>query len=235
MRAEIPELPEIYWDYWDNDYVDLPLPSTLPILDMIEFCWRCISKPSSYSYHDFFSHNHLKFDVEAGQKEFRESINRIFSRNGLAYQLTDEGRIERFSPPVLREELVSAYFRTTDSELNRMLETARRKFFDPNPAVRREALETLWDAWERLKTTGDGQNKKTQVKGLLDATAGSSSPQFRKVLEQDANELTGVGNKLQIRHSEINQERLAKDAHVDYLFHRLFSLITVIMRTNGQP
>ncbi len=201
---------------------------------MIEFCWRSLGKPIKLDYHQYFSHHHLEFDVEAGREEFGESINRIFRRNGLAYQLTDEEHIERLSPPILHEELTSAHFYTGDSELDRILETARYKFRNPDPATRREALKALWDAWERLKTTGDGQDKKTQVKGLLDATAGSSSPQFRDVLEREATELTKVGNKLLIRHSETNQERLAKDVHVDYLFHRLFILITVILRTDGQ-
>ena len=69
---------------------------------------------------------------------------------------------------------------------------------------------------------------------LLDATAGSPSSQFRDALEREAKELTGLGNNLQIRHSETTQERLTKDVHVDYLFHRLFSLISVILRTRGQ-
>ena len=92
MQAEIPDLPTI--SLWD-DYVSGDPPPTLSILDMIEFCWRCISKPILRGYHDFFKHNHLRFDVETGREEFRENINRIFRRNGLAYQLdtqlTDEG------------------------------------------------------------------------------------------------------------------------------------------------
>ena len=43
-----------------------------------------------------------------------------------------------------------------------MLESARRKFLDPDPAVRLEALEKIWDAFERVKTLeipGDGNKK----------------------------------------------------------------------------
>lgn len=200
---------------------------------MIEFCWRCIGKPVRGGYHDFFKHYHLRFDVEAGRDEFREAVNRIFRRNGMAYKLTKEGRIERLAPPVLREELASAHFRTGDSELDRMLETARCKFVDPDEAVRREALEALWDAWERLKTLGTGPNKKAQVAALLDATAGSSSPRFREALEREAKELTWIGNNLRMRHSETSQERLAISDHVDYLFHRLLGLIQAILRTHG--
>ena len=231
MQADIPNLQEReYHSSLGASPWNKKPQQTLDILDMIEFCWRCIGKPNPKSYHEFFNHHHLDFNIKAGQDEFRDDINRIFRRNGLAYELTEYGHIERLAPPVLREELASGQFPTGDAELDRMLETARRKFCDPNEAIRREALESLWDAWERLKTLGDGSDKKTQITSLLDQTAGSSASKFRKALEREANELTKIGNNFQIRHSERNQERLARSEHVDYLFHRLFALIQVILK-----
>ena len=225
ISAEIPNL-------WHR--VEGRSPQTLDILDLIEFCWRCTTKPIPNGYHPHFKHHHLDFNIEEGRNEFREDVNRIFRCNGLVYELTLYGQIERLAPPVLREELASAHFRTGDNDLNAMLETARRNFLHPDEAMRREALKNLWAAWERLKTLGNGPDKKSQVKVLLDDTAGSSSPKFREALEQDAVELTEIGNAFQIRHSETDQERLAKSEHVDYLFHRLFALIQVILRTNGR-
>ena len=209
-------------------------PQTLDILDLIEFCWRCIAQPVPNGYHPYFKHHHLDFNVAEGQNKFREDINRIFGSNGLAYELTEYGQIERLAPPVLREALASVQFRTSDNELNRMLETARGKFFNRDETTRREALKDLWDAWERLKTLGHGSDKKAQVTALLDDTAGSSSSKFRQTLEKEARELTETGNAFQIRHSETDQERLDRSEHVDYLFHRLFALIHVILRTNDR-
>ena len=223
IRAEIPNL-------W---YRSKP-PQTLDILNLIEFCWRCIAQPSSKGLHAYFEHDHLDFNIQAGQDTFRDDINRIFRCNGLAYELKEDGCIERLAPPILREQLVSAQFHTGDDDLDRMLETARGKFLNRNETTRREALESLWHAWERLKTLGNGSDKKSQVITLLDDTTGSSSPKFRQALEQEAKELTSIGNSLQIRHSETNQERLASSAHVDYLFHRLFAFIYMILRTNGR-
>ena len=228
MLAEIPNLQKPPWE------LSVEQPRTLDILDIIEFCWRCVGKPLRLDYHKFFSHHHLKFDIKIGRDEFYKEINRIFRRNGLAYKLTGHGRIERLAPPLLREELASAKFRTGDDKLNGMLEKARRKFLGPDMAMRLEALEAIWDAWERLKTLGTGQDKKTQMKSLLDQTADSSSSQFRAKLEQEATKLTQIGNSFQIRHSETNQERLTNSQHVDYLFHRLFALIQVILRMNTQ-
>ncbi|WP_412064667.1 hypothetical protein [Rhizobium sp. SYY.PMSO] len=229
MRAEIPNLQGRMLPPW---YHGEDMPRTLDVLDMIQFCWRCIGKPVQVSYHQYFQHHHLRFDVEEGRENFRIDVNRILRRNGLAYELKEDGSIERLLPPVLRKALTSAYFQTLDSELNRMLEAARSRIIDPDEEIRREALEKLWDAWERLKTQGAGSDKKVQTSALLDATAGSSSPVLRKALENEAHELTWIGNNMQIRHSEKGKERVAKVEHVDYLFHRLFSLVQVILRTN---
>ena len=230
MAAEIPglpeysEIPDYSWEYWTTD--DL---STLNILDIVQFCWRSIGKPIKKKYHEYFNHDHLEFDEEQGRDEFRKSIETAFRRNGIAYELTDEGRIKRLIPPVFSEALVDAHFDTGDRELDRLLSTVKKKFFDPNLDTRREALEPLWDAWERLKTV-DQDDKKSGITAILDATAGSESPKFREALEEEALALTKIGNRLRIRHSETNQEQLAKSEHADYLFYRLYSLIHLILR-----
>ena len=226
-RAIYAEIPNLYHQQVGNP------PRTMDILDMIEFCGRSIAMPIRKGYHDYFKHHHLDFNIEEGRNEFRADINRIFRCNGLAYELKEYGQIERLAPPVLREELVSAQFRTGDNDLDGLLETARRHFLHPDEATRREALKALWDAWERLKTL-EGQDKKAQITAILNRIADSSSSKFRNALEQEAMELTRIGNAFQIRHSETNQERLTRSEHVDYLFHRLFALIHVILRTNDR-
>lgn len=228
LRAEIPAFEEPPW--FDRSE---RVPDTLDILDLVEFCWRTIGKPIKGRYHDYFSHYHLSFDIDAGRDKFRTAVNRIFRRNGLAYELREDGRIERLAPPVLREVLSVAAFRTGDEPLDALLEKARRKFLNADIHVRRESLEALWDAWERLKTL-NGADKKTEIAAMLDKAAGPSTPVFRDALDKDARELTRLGNDLQIRHAETNREPVSQSGHVDYLFHRLFSLITVILNAEGR-
>ena len=205
-------------------------PSTPAILDLIEFCWTCIGKPISQGYHSFGSHNHLRFDQEAGREKFRTEIETIFRRNGIAYQLTEEGRIERLAYPVLREAIANQHFDTGDSDLDGLLNKSIFKFLDPDPGTRRETLDHLWDAWERLKTLKGPGDKKALTKAMLKATAGPDSPKFGEALDKDAIGLTWVGNNLRIRKSETDKEKLARSEHVDYLFHRMFSLIQMILR-----
>lgn len=203
-------------------------PDTLLVLDFIEFVHASVAKPISGKYHDYFSHYHLTFDQEAGQEDFRMTVNRIFARNGVAFEMLPNGRIERVLPPVLGEELKRTLFNTGDRTLDNMLDECRAKFSDRNPLVRREALERLWDAWERLKSLADPSDKKRSVKIILDAV--TSVPSLRERLETEAAELNSIGNSHLIRHSEISQVPVIDVDQVDYLFHRLFAMIQLMLR-----
>lgn len=112
-----------------------------------------------------------------------------------------------------------------------LLENARAKFLAKEPQTRKESLEKIWDAWERLKTLEPG-NKKTSAKLLLDKAV--NEPHLRERIEKEAIELTEIGNMFRIRHSETNKVPIERDEDVEYLFYRLFSLILLILKTTGR-
>jgi hypothetical protein len=203
-------------------------PDTLLILDVIEFVHETAAKPTPGKYHEYFSHHHLSFDQPAGQDDFRATVNRMFARNGVAYEMLPTGRIVRVLPPVLGEELRRTAFNSGDRTLDNMLEECRTKFSDRNPLVRREALERLWDGWERLKSMADPNDKKRSVTTILDAVA--REPALRARLDAEAQELTSIGNSHLIRHSEVSQVPVIDADQVDYLFHRLFAMIQLMLR-----
>lgn len=207
-------------------------PDTLLALDFAEFVFSSVAKPVLGKYHDYFSHHHLSFDQQAGQDEFRETINRIFARNGVAFEMLGTRRIIRVLPPVLGDELKRTTFDTGDRTLDNMLEECRVKFSDRDPLVRREGLERLWDAWERLKSLADPSDKRRSVKIILDAAA--SEPTLRARLEVEAAELTSIGNSYLIRHSEVSQVPVVDVHQVDYLFHRLFAMIQLMLRKKAR-
>ena len=223
MRAHIPGLTDWPWGEQEDR------PTTLSILDMVQFCWNCIGKPIPVDYHKFGNHYHLRFEIDDGREQFCTDVEDIFRRNGIAYEINPYGCIERVAARVLHDNLAHTDFRTGDSQLDGLLNSACRKFLDPVPETRKGGLDALWDAWERLKSLG-GDDKKTQTRAMLDIAAGNRSPKFRVALEKEAKELTRIGNSLHIRHAETNQEVLAEREHVDYLFHRLFSLVNLIVR-----
>jgi|AGTN01.2.fsa_nt_gi hypothetical protein len=226
-RAEIPNLPETWLRRGEE-----AVPDVLTILDVLEFSARAVAKPVKGGYHSFFQHYHLDFDREPGLREFVADVNRLFARNGIAFELTTEGRAVRTGPALLREALTHAAFHTGDAETDRLLEDARRLILSPHLNDRRNALEKLWDAFERIKTIESGGDKKAQVTALLNRTA--QAPRLRGFLETEAKELTTIGNSLQIRHFEMTQEKLERAEDVDYLFHRMFSFIRLVLRTTGR-
>jgi len=221
------EVPDVQWPLNSSE-----IPPVLVVLDMIEFCFKSAGKPKQIGYHNYFNHHHLNFNVEEGHSVFQEEINLIFSRNGIAYELDENGSTRRVGPPILQKALQISLFRTGDAELDELLEDARIKILDPNIKVRKEALEKIWDSWERIKTIEKRKDKKTSTKAILDKAASESK--FRETLEKEATELTRIGNTFWIRHSETNQTSLEQEEHVDYLFHRLFALIRLVLRMSGR-
>lgn len=205
-------------------------PATLVALDFVEFVWRKVAQPIVGKHHEFFQHHHLTFDIDAGRAAYRDDLNRILARNGLAYELGADGRIKRVLPAVLGDALTRTYFRTGDRTLDVMLEESRTKFSSPDPLIRREALERLFDSWERIKSLADA-NKSKSIQLILDRTA--SQPAFREILETEARVLTQVGNSHLLRHHEVNQTPVIDVEHVDYLYHRLFALVALVIRRNA--
>jgi hypothetical protein len=202
-------------------------PDTLLVLDFMEFVHASVAQPIPGKHHDYHNHHHLTFDQATGQQEFRKTVNRIFARNGVAFEMQPTGRIARVLPPVLGDELKRTTFCSGDRTLDNMLEECRTKFSDRNPLVRREAMERLWYAWERLKSLA-APDKKQSIKIILDAI--TTEPSLRSRLETEAVELTSIGNSHLIRHSEVNQVAVIDVDHVDYLFHRMFAMIQLMLR-----
>ncbi len=222
VRAEIHDLAGKDPYSWEPPPDSLP--STLAILDFIEFIARNIGEPTQVGWHDYFSHQHLKLNREAGLKKFVEDINRIFSRNGLAYELGESGAIERTVPAPMAELVRRAGFHTGDDALDGLLDTAIDRFLSPKPEARQDAMEKLWDAFERLKTIEGGKDKKARAAALIDRAISDDAPGFRSVVETEFKAMTKVGNELRIRHSEVGHEPVGETGEKDYLFMRLYSL-----------
>lgn len=199
--------------------------------DLIEFTYEHVSEPTAHDFHSFFGHSHYSYDQGLGRQNFEHDVNRIFERNGMAFQL-EHGEVTRLAPMVLQEALRDTPFRTGDEILDGLLESARNRFLNRSLDVRREALEKLWDAWERLKTVEPGADERGSTKALLDKT--STEPEFRVLIEGEATELTAIGNRFMIRHTEVGKVPIVSSRHVDYLFGRMFSLVLLALKSSGR-
>ena len=232
LKAGLAAYKVIYPDDWPK-YEDGQhhYPEDPQLFDLLEFLYEHAGMPHGYSHHGFFGHDHLSFNQEEGRAKFEADINRFFERNGLAYELKG-GEVQRIAPTGLQEALATTIFKTGDADLDRLLETAREKFLNRSLDVRKEGLEKLWDAWERLKTVEPGKDKKAQATALL--VEGSAEPNLRARLDKEAMELTEIGNNFMIRHTETTKTPINESAHVDYLFHRMFAIIRLLLKMSGR-
>ena len=69
-------------------------------------------------------------------------------------------------------------------------------------------------------------------KAILDKSA--AEPVLRGRLEIEAKELNFIGNNLMIRHTEVGKPPIAESAQLDYLFHRMFSMIRLLLKSSGR-
>lgn len=210
----------------DGDDGDKQERFTYNVLDFIEFVYHHINDVQNGSYHDFFRHYELKFpDSSNGRKEFLIGVNEIFERNHIGFKLTDKGTVHRLVDEFLLHPLdVKIY----EPGLEDLIEDALMRFRSPKSTERRIALEKIWDAFERLKTVEKPENKKESSDIMLsNASLGHNA--FKEVLEQECHCLTKIGNTFQIRHFEMNKERIISDNHIDYLFYRMYSLISLLL------
>lgn len=122
------------------------------------------------------------------------------------------------------ELLYSNSIMSDDEEINSLLEIARQKFFDKQE--KQIAVEKLWDAFERIKSYYDDDKKKSSAQ-LVSILSG-------KINECDFNEefteLTKIGNKNMIRHSEKDKNKIDDSNYLDYLFFRMMSLINLCLK-----
>jgi hypothetical protein len=208
------------------------LPQTPVILDLLEFCAAAVGEPIEGAWHSFYRHSHLKWDHEAGRARFVGDANRLLRRNGVAFELDDSGKARRILPEPVREVLSAAQFSTGDALCDQMIDAARKRLVLPNPAERRESLEKLWDAYERMKTLEPG-DKRAAADALLDKAAPPGT-RLREIIAQEAKALTDIGNSGGIRHSETSQEHVTDASAIDYLFTRMFSFLYFLAKRSGR-
>ncbi len=136
-------------------------------------------------------------------------------------------------PPPIAERLKRTSFCTGDHDLDDLLDTAIKRYLLPKPEARQDALEKLWDAFERLKTIED-QDKKAGATILIDDAIAGEATFFRSTVTEEFKVMTRIGNELRIRHSEVGMEPVGDNGEKDYLFTRLFSLIWFMLRGTGR-
>lgn len=200
LKGEVPSAPNPLTtkDQWGQNYT----PDRAVVMDIIQFFYQWLNS--------------------VDRESLCQEINRLFERNTLAFKLLENGNIERLINPVLSDSIKRTPFNTGDKELDQYLNKAVSKFLHHDIKTRKESLEALWDAFERIKTIAPG-NKSVSAKILVEKS--SICQNMRERIDNEAAALRKIGNEFMIRHSETNKIQITEEKHMDYLFHRMFALI----------
>ena len=200
---------------------------TYDVLDFIEFVYKHIYDTQNGNYHDFFKHFELKFlDTTFGRDKFVIDVNEILERNHTGFILRKEGNIERIVNEVL---LNSLEIQDLEPTLGELIAESIDRFKSPKKKERSIAIEKLWDAFERLKTIENPDDKKSSSNLLL-TKASQGQSHFFELLKKECEELTSIGNKYQIRHFEMNKNQIVSEEHIDYFFYRMYSLLSLLVK-----
>lgn len=208
-------------------------PPTDAILDLLELVARNIAKLKQGPFHSYFNHHHLAYDREDGLAAWVDDVNRLLARSGLAHDMADDGKLTRLLPAPMHGVLAGTDFATGDAETDQLLACAVHLITRRDDHAAQDALEKLWDAFDRIKTLMPG-DKKQGVEALLSAAAADGAPRFNDAVTQEFRALTDLGNTLRIRHSETDKEPIASRHAAEYLFHRMFALLRYVLHRTGR-
>ena len=185
-------------------------------------------------YHGFFGHNDLSFgSTNETVSEFIEEINVIFNKTGLLYCLTSNMEIERVEDTnVLLDEIESAISAIKEPGIKELVEIAIKKHKSPYPNDQKDAVEKIWDAFERLKSyyATKQQEKANSIDKIVTDISGGEA-YIKQLFNTEFKILTNdIGNACHIRHSEVWQVDITDIRHYDYFFNRCLSLIALAIQ-----
>lgn len=210
---------------------ELDLYDQFALLDYIEFIAQNCKDVEEEYFHSFFRHYHLKcLHTTKVYATFKAEINDIFTKTGLLYKLTNERIIERIvenSP--LTPELQTEVLKVKEKGTQELLQEAILLYKTPEPQARRDSVEKIWDALERLKTYYTEMGKKDSVSKIVNDMAGGQ-PNFFTLFDDEFKALTQIGNNYRIRHHERDKIDITDSRHYDYLFNRCLSLIALAIQ-----
>ena len=212
---------------WQDDEFD-----QYALLDFLEYIGQNCRDISVGSFHSYFGHNHITLlETEDVFETYRNEINNIFKKTGLLFTLTEEKIVERIvENSALNAEIEETVRKISEVGTKELFEKAIILFKQPHPSARKDAVEKLWDAFERLKTYyGAGKQKSISAEKIV-SDMSNANPAFIKLFDDEFRALTDIGNNYRIRHHETNKIDIDDPNHFDYFFNRCLSLIALAIK-----
>lgn len=167
---------------------------------------------------------------EAERAPFMASINGVFERAKLDFSLSFQGMIEHILKHEVYDNSIGQNIGViTEPGLRDLLDQAIALHQQPSLDSHRDAVEKIWDAFERLKTYYIGMDKKASAQKIVSDMAGGQEP-FSDLINAEFKVLTDIGNSYRIRHHETSKIDITDIRHYDYFFNRCLSLIAIAIQ-----
>ncbi len=165
---------------------------------------------------EFFGQYNLNTDYEA-------QVNTILRLNDIALKLSN-GIIENIFTSQIQNSISTSIQEVGVKEL---LQEATA-YYDEGKI--KNAVEKLWDAFERLKTYYSSElDKKKSVVKIIQQISNDRKP-YIELFDKEFRELTSIGNNFRIRHHETTTIDIDDERHYDYFYKRCLSLISIVLQ-----
>lgn len=217
--------------YWQDR--EPYIPTKYEIFDLLELLFHRTSTPEEGQYHPYGRHYHLHFPANNNAKTtFGDELNILFSATGSIYQFnSSNGQIENIVGEDTQNLMMDALRQSSvmDAQYHQMLQTACSRITHARLEVAYEALEKLWDAYERLKCYFEPHDKNMKKESVAKIVAlFEENALFKDEVNHEMRKLTELGNAFRIRHSEPYQFTLSSHRQINYLFRRCLAMIVLI-------
>ena len=201
------------------------------LLDLIELIASNCIDISSRFWHGFFRHDDLSFGkTHEIFNEFRAEINSIFEKTGLLYTLTPNKVVERVvENGPLSAEVEKQVQQISELGTRELVKEAIALYKTPHPLARKDSVEKIWDALERLKTYYANLDKKVSTQKVVEDMSNGQA-EFMELFDTEFRTLTKIGNSFRIRHHETDKIEIKDGRHYDYFFNRCLSLIALAIQ-----
>ena len=231
------QIPNLDFKKYDDKYM---------ILDFIQFCYAHIKKANrsiqipyihGLSGQETYALSYTFEESDREKENFKNDINTLFRRNGLIFELQDNGHIKRRVPSGI-VPLVSKLYITNDDVLNTLVDEAFDNFLKVKIEDRRIALKKIWDAFDRMKTYHEDKDKKNSMEELIKGVSIDNHIMI-EILTTEEKSLRNIGNGkrengentgFSIRHSEKNKHPITDNNQIDYLFYRMVSFMVLFLK-----
>ncbi len=169
-----------------------------------------------------------KFLSKEEKRPFSKAINESLDDDAVAFCFKNGQFIQRIETEVYFD-ISSEELENLEQGLQDLINEAIAKHRQSNSSAHKDAVEKIWDAFERLKTVLDATDKKKSAEQLVSVMA-NGDKNFIKLFNDEFKALTEIGNNYRIRHHETNKIEITDLKYYDYFFNRCLSLIALAIQ-----